>query len=139
LTSLDSDLRSKTAFPHLQRLHHLPFAYVATVVEVVRRKQFSTFLLDWTARLDEVSGKFIGTERKRRQDLRDETLSSLPWSVVGLEESMAPAVHLSAGGDSETLAAMSITREDIEGTSILVADRQKFIYLEQVWSSGLTL
>ena len=115
LTSLDSDLRTKAAFPHLHRLHQLPFAYGAAVVEVVRRKEFATFLLEWTSRLAETLEKYISTERMRRQELKMDTLGHLPWTVTALEESMAPNVKVSAVGGAEALVGTELGREDIDG------------------------
>ena len=40
LTSLQSSFRTKNTFPHIQRLHNLVYAYGATVIEIVRRKEF---------------------------------------------------------------------------------------------------
>lgn len=40
LTALQSSFRAKNAFPHIQRLHNLVYAYGATLIEVVRRKEF---------------------------------------------------------------------------------------------------
>ena len=40
LTALQSSFRAKNAFPHIQRLHNLVYAYGATLVEIVRRKEF---------------------------------------------------------------------------------------------------
>ena len=42
LASLQTTLRSKTAFVHIQRLHSMIFAYGATVVELVRRREFGS-------------------------------------------------------------------------------------------------
>ena len=40
LTALQSSFRAKNAFPHIQRLHNLVNAYGATLIEIVRRKEF---------------------------------------------------------------------------------------------------
>ena len=40
LSSLQASLRTKTSFSHIQRLHNMLYAYGATVIEVVRRKEF---------------------------------------------------------------------------------------------------
>ena len=40
LTALQSSFRAKNAFPHIQRLHNLVYAYGATLIEIVRRKEF---------------------------------------------------------------------------------------------------
>ena len=38
--SLQSEFRAKTKFSHIQRLHTMPYAYGATLIELVRRKEF---------------------------------------------------------------------------------------------------
>ena len=114
LSSLDADLRSKAVFPHLQRLHQLPFAYAASVVEIVRRKEFSAFLLDWTSRLSDTLGRYTSAEQVRRHQLKADTLSQLPLSVPALEESMSPKVEVSVLGESQSLAGVGIGREDID-------------------------
>ena len=40
LTSLQGGLKAKTSFSHIQRLHNMLYAYGATVIEIVRRKEF---------------------------------------------------------------------------------------------------
>lgn len=41
LATLEIDFRQKGGFPHLQRLRNMLYMYGATVVEVVRRREFS--------------------------------------------------------------------------------------------------
>lgn len=40
LTALQTGFKAKTSLSHIQRLHSMLYAYGATVVEVVRRKEF---------------------------------------------------------------------------------------------------
>ena len=40
LSSLQDGLKGKTSFSHIQRLHTMVYAYGATVIEIVRRKEF---------------------------------------------------------------------------------------------------
>lgn len=40
MSSLQSDFRAKTNFAHIQRLHGMLYAYGATLIEIVRRKEF---------------------------------------------------------------------------------------------------
>jgi autophagy-related protein 11 len=40
LTALESSFRTKNTFPDLRRLHNLVYAYGATLIEIVRRKEF---------------------------------------------------------------------------------------------------
>lgn len=46
LANLQSSLRAKTSFSHIQRLHNMLYAYGATVVEIVRRKEFGEWFRD---------------------------------------------------------------------------------------------
>jgi autophagy-related protein 11 len=43
MTSLQASFRAKNSFAHIQRLHGMLYAYCATVIEIVRRKEFATF------------------------------------------------------------------------------------------------
>jgi autophagy-related protein 11 len=40
LSALQSSFRGKTSFSHIQRLHTMLYAYGATIIEIVRRKEF---------------------------------------------------------------------------------------------------
>jgi autophagy-related protein 11 len=40
LIALQASFRGKNSFSHIQRLHNMLYAYGATVVEIVRRKEF---------------------------------------------------------------------------------------------------
>ena len=44
MTSLQTSFRAKTSFSHIARLHSMLYAYGATVVEIVRRKEFGTWV-----------------------------------------------------------------------------------------------
>jgi autophagy-related protein 11 len=43
LSALSASFRLKTSFSHIQRLHSMLYAYGATIIEIVRRKEFSKF------------------------------------------------------------------------------------------------
>ncbi|ORY25347.1 putative myosin heavy chain [Naematelia encephala] len=114
LTVLDTELRNKGAFPHLARLHRLPFAYAASVVEVVQRKEFADHLSKSATRLAEALGAFMSKERGRRRQLRADTLSQLPWGVPALDDSMAPNIEIAVVTGAESLVGMHLTREDLD-------------------------
>lgn len=40
MAALQADFRGKTNFSHVQRLHNMTYAYGATIIEIVRRKEF---------------------------------------------------------------------------------------------------
>jgi hypothetical protein len=117
LRTLDTELRSKAAFPHLARLHQLPFAYAATVVEVVRRKEFASFVVDWTTRLADTLVKFTSVEKARRLAIRNDTLSQLPWTVAAIEDTMNPSVDVVVNVGVEALAKVNLGRSDIDSES----------------------
>ncbi len=43
LSTLQASFRAKTSFSHISRLHNMLYAYGATVIEIVRRKEFGAF------------------------------------------------------------------------------------------------
>lgn len=112
--TLEGDLKSKGAFPHLTRLHQLPFAYGTAVIEAVRRKEFSAFLLDWTTKLSDTLAKFTGNERKRRTQVGTETLGLLPFPMPWVAESTNPRVDVRVEGGGDALAGMALGRTDID-------------------------
>jgi hypothetical protein len=113
MTDLDVDLRQKNAFPHLERLHNLPFAYAANVIEIVHRKEFAGTLVEWTMRIGKAVNDYLASEIKRRQ--RHKVNNQLPWEIPALEESQTPKIELSVGGGNDALAAVGVGRADIEG------------------------
>jgi autophagy-related protein 11 len=110
IQTLDSDLKTSAAFPHLQRLHVLPFAYAATVIEVVRRKEFSSALTAWTDRLARSFATFADNEGSRRKEIRANVLQ-LPFTVA-LDDT-TPRFDLSISTGSEGLAGYNITKGDL--------------------------
>jgi hypothetical protein len=113
LGTLESDLSGKAAFPHLERLHQLPFAYAATVVEVVRRKELAERLKEITARINDEVASYLDKERARRVGLRESALSQLPWTVAALEEDKLEwKVNVRVG--NEVLSGMQIGQADVD-------------------------
>lgn len=111
MTDLDNDLRQKSAFPHLERLHNLPFAYAANVVEIVRRKEFSHSLVEWASRIGHAVNTYLDEEAKRRQ--RHKTENQLPWEIPALEESQLPRINMSING-AEALTSVALGKADID-------------------------
>ncbi|CAE6533282.1 unnamed protein product [Rhizoctonia solani] len=110
LATLESDFRQKGGFPHLQRLHSMLYMYGATVIEVVRRREFSRFFMEKAQAIAEVLAKISSHERKRRQVYRSEVHGQLPFDPRGMEEP-APTVEISTSGGEEP--AISMERHDI--------------------------
>jgi autophagy-related protein 11 len=45
LANLQASFRGKNSFSHIQRLHNMLYAYGATVIEIVRRKEFGGWFI----------------------------------------------------------------------------------------------
>ncbi|TNY19397.1 hypothetical protein DMC30DRAFT_400574 [Rhodotorula diobovata] len=85
LGALDHDLRTRTDnFKHLARLEDLIPAYVATVAEVVRRREYARLLTGQSTTLSATFAPLSEMERSRRQKYRHDFSGKLPWEVRGL-------------------------------------------------------
>ncbi|KIR54453.1 hypothetical protein I315_02937 [Cryptococcus gattii Ru294] len=117
LRKFDADLlasKDRSAFPHLYRLHQIPFAYAAAVSEIVRRRDFGQMLTEWTKRLRGTLNNFTQVEAKRREQVNKESLSQLPFSVPILSESQAPKVEVTLVTGIEALGNKTFGYEEVE-------------------------
>ncbi|GAA5848864.1 hypothetical protein JCM3766R1_003343 [Sporobolomyces carnicolor] len=86
---LDHDLRTRTEnFKHLARLEGLIPAYVATVAEVIRRKEYSRLLSSHSTRLSSALEPLTRLELSRRKHYRANFSGKLPWEVRGLQSNL---------------------------------------------------
>jgi hypothetical protein len=111
MTDLDLDLRQKNAFPHLERLHNMPFAYAANIIEIVHRKSFAAALTEWATRLSQTLNAALAEEARRRQQHKSDNM--LPWEITALEESQVARVNVTFP-NSDILAHTGVTSKDIE-------------------------
>ncbi|KAG8902194.1 oligomeric, coiled-coil, peripheral membrane protein [Tulasnella sp. 403] len=110
LTSLESDLRLKAGFPHLQRLHNMIYYYGATIVEIVRRKEFGKLFMERAQTIAEMMAKLTANEKKRRQVYRSEVHGQLPFQAPGMDEP-APSMEISTKGSKEL--PFTLSRDDL--------------------------
>ncbi|KAI5123251.1 hypothetical protein M0805_001340 [Coniferiporia weirii] len=111
MNSVQGDLRIKTSFAHIQRLHNMPYAYGATLIEIVRRKEFARFFYQRTQTILEVMAKLTSTERKRRQIYRGDVHGQLPFDTRGMDDAV-PAIDFSPTGGKD--GDYSLERSDID-------------------------
>ncbi|KAF7325634.1 ATG11 domain-containing protein [Mycena kentingensis (nom. inval.)] len=111
LVNLQASFRGKNSFSHIQRLHNMLYAYGATVIEIVRRKEFSRFFYHRTQSILEVMAKLSTNERKRRQVHRGEVLGQLPFTIKGMDDPV-PEIDFSPSGASDS--SYSLEREDVD-------------------------
>ncbi|QRW05476.1 autophagy-related protein 11 [Ceratobasidium sp. AG-Ba] len=110
LATLEADFRQKGGFPHLQRLRSMLYVYGATIVEVVRRREFSRFFMDKAQAIAELLAKLSAHERKRRQVYRSEVHGQLPFDSRVMDEP-APTLEISTSGGGEV--PITLERQDI--------------------------
>ncbi|PWN42414.1 hypothetical protein IE81DRAFT_366694 [Ceraceosorus guamensis] len=112
LTALEQDLRSNKTdgFRHLARLKNMVFAYGATLVEVVRRREFAAHFMAKAHAVAELMARLSANERKRREEYRSEVMGLLPWEVKGLEEAPLSLEISTSKGDS---ALADLSRDDV--------------------------
>ncbi|KAF8155845.1 putative peripheral membrane protein [Crassisporium funariophilum] len=123
LSALQTSLRGKTSFSHIQRLHNMLYAYCATVIEIVRRKEFSRFFYQRAQSILEVMAKVSASERKRRHVYRGEVHGLLPFETRGMDDPV-PTIDFSPAGGSDS--AYSLERSDVDGLLHVLEDLEKY-------------
>ncbi|THH32812.1 hypothetical protein EUX98_g1391 [Antrodiella citrinella] len=123
MSSLQSSLRAKTSFSHIQRLHNMLYAYGATLVEVVRRKEFVEFFNQRSQSILEVMAKVSANERKRRQFYRGEVHGQLPFEAKGMDDQV-PAVDFTPKAPAES--PYSLDRSDVDALMHVLEDLEHF-------------
>lgn len=92
--ALDNELSTRTdAFKHLARLKDFVTSYASTVVEVVRRREFSRHLVDYASALANALSKLTADERKRRVTYRADYGGKMPFTVEGLDDINVPTIE----------------------------------------------
>jgi hypothetical protein len=90
---------------------------------VVRRKDFSAFLVEWTGRFLEVLRRFTEEEKRRRKIEAPEAWNLLPWTVTSLasDDGAGPKVDLTVLGGAESLDGINLNSEQIASKCLNVA------------------
>ncbi|SJX63570.1 related to ATG11-required for mitophagy [Sporisorium reilianum f. sp. reilianum] len=111
LAAVDADLHSNKldGFKHLHRLKNMLWAYGATVVEVVRRREFAKHFLGKSQSLAELMAKVSASEWKRRQFYRTDVSSLLPWEVKGMDDKPPSLEITTPRVSSEGMADLGMT------------------------------
>ncbi|KAH9836395.1 uncharacterized protein C8Q71DRAFT_762403 [Rhodofomes roseus] len=128
LTSLQGGLKAKTSFSHIQRLHSMLYAYGATVIEIVRRKEFARFFYQRAQSILEVMAKLSASERKRRQLYRGDVHGQLPFETRGMDDPV-PTIDFSPTGPLDL--PYSLERPDIDDLLHVLDDLDHFAEASQ--------
>ncbi|KZV84188.1 hypothetical protein EXIGLDRAFT_842413 [Exidia glandulosa HHB12029] len=113
LTSLQSDFRGKAAWQHLSRCHNMLYAYGATIIEIVRRKEFARLFAQRAQTIAEVMARFSAAERKRRQVYRSEIHGQLPFETRGLDGDPVQALEMSTATVPDASGSYHLERVDV--------------------------
>ncbi|KAH9922465.1 uncharacterized protein B0H18DRAFT_1017593 [Fomitopsis serialis] len=128
LTLLQGGLKAKTSFSHIQRLHNMLYAYGATVIEIVRRKEFARFFYQRAQSILEVMAKLSASERKRRQLYRGDVHGQLPFETRGMDDPV-PTIDFSPTGPLES--PYPLERPDIDALLHVLDDLEHFAEASQ--------
>ncbi|KAF9225984.1 hypothetical protein BS17DRAFT_750485 [Gyrodon lividus] len=123
LSQLQTKFRAKNSFLHIQRLHNMLYAYGATVIEIVRRKEFARFFYQRAQSILEVMAKLSASERKRRQVYRGEVYGQLPFDTRGMDDPV-PTIDFSPSGSKDS--TYSLEREDVDAFLQVVHDLEDY-------------
>ncbi|KIJ15923.1 hypothetical protein PAXINDRAFT_168901 [Paxillus involutus ATCC 200175] len=123
LSQLQIKFRAKNSFLHIQRLHSMLYAYGATVIEIVRRKEFARFFYQRAQSILEVMAKLSASERKRRQVYRGEVHGQLPFDARGMDDPV-PTIDFSPSGSKDS--TYSLEREDVDAFLQVVHDLEGY-------------
>ncbi|KAH9168260.1 hypothetical protein EDB89DRAFT_1909432 [Lactarius sanguifluus] len=122
-TGLRASLETKGTFSDIERLHNMVYAYGATMVEVVRRKEFSRLFHRKCQGFSEVMSNLSAAETERRQAFRDEILGQLPFDLIGMNEAL-PSVEISVSG-GETNNHHTLERHNINDLLRVLEDSRR--------------
>lgn len=112
MSAFNDELHSKRVdgFRHLARLSNMLWAYGATMVEAVRRREFSAHFLAKSQALAELMARVSARERRRRGKYRTDVAGQLPWTVKGMDE-VPPSLEISTTQSNGT--APDVQRKDV--------------------------
>lgn len=97
-------------FKHLTRLKKMLWAYGASLIDGVRRSEFTRLFMDKAQRLAELMAQFSEAELVRRKEHAVHVMAQLPWEVV--IDTHPPALDISTKR-RETRSTHTFDREDI--------------------------
>ncbi|KAJ3007720.1 oligomeric, coiled-coil, peripheral membrane protein [Thoreauomyces humboldtii] len=119
LTDLSNLLNAHTqAFAQLLHVHRMPAAWGATLVEIVRRREFVRIFINKAQEMAEVLGRYRTQEEKRRETFRSEIVRYLPSDLVQGLDDQPPYCEVSLSNTRDSLP--DLTRSDINEFEKLV-------------------
>ncbi|WFD19996.1 oligomeric, coiled-coil, peripheral membrane protein [Malassezia caprae] len=136
VAEIDTALQSPplSRFEHLQRLKRMCWAYGATLIEAVRRREFTSRFLEQAKDVAELMAHVSDLEIARRKTYAADIAPLLPWDSLSLEL-MPPVLDITTRRRDQTELAASFTRSDIDD----FFEQLGYIDVELPHSDGLCL
>ena len=115
LAAVDSDLHSTKmdGFKHLQRLKNMLWAYGATIIEIVRRREFAEHFLDKSQALAELMAQHSAKDKEKRAAHKRDLAGLLPFEIDGMN-GQPPSLEITTSRTSASEVAAKLSRDDIE-------------------------
>ncbi len=113
------------SFKHLQRLKNMLWAYGATIIEIVRRREFAAHFLEKAQALAELMAHHSQRDAEKRDAFRNTIQGLLPFEVQGtstLPPSLEITTHRTGADDREVAPAVVLERSDIANLLDLLDD-----------------
>ncbi|ORZ16485.1 hypothetical protein BCR42DRAFT_451423 [Absidia repens] len=105
------EFKDKYGSSYLETSRNMVFAYGALMIEGLRRKEYTSILIENANLIADVLGRFREQEQDRRDAFRRDIKNSLPFNISNINDA-APQFEISTSnsGDNTTL----ITKKDIK-------------------------
>ncbi|TPX52556.1 hypothetical protein SeMB42_g01328 [Synchytrium endobioticum] len=137
LNTLNTTLSAQsTAFAQLLHVHRMPSAWGATLVEIVRRREYSKVFLSRAKEMAELLSKFRAQEERRRENFKAEIGMYLPSGLIRGLDDKPPYCEISVSGTKDGLP--SLNREDISDFEKLVSSIRMSIHEPTTGPAGST-
>ncbi|CAG8434949.1 7703_t:CDS:10 [Ambispora gerdemannii] len=118
LSELVTQIREQD-YKRLWDVHQIPLAYGMTIVEIVRRKEYTKLLLEKSHVVAEVMAHFRELEQKRRDVYRLELKKHVPFNLPALDEN-PPSCEISMPNIRDDQLP-EFSREDIQAFLDLIS------------------
>ncbi|CAG8680906.1 1780_t:CDS:10, partial [Racocetra persica] len=87
LSSLESEIKLKAQeFKKLSSIRQMPLAYAMTLIEILRRSEYTKLFLSKAQQLAEAMANFRNLEQKRRDNYRLDVKSYVPLNISALDD-----------------------------------------------------
>ncbi|CAG8602909.1 1385_t:CDS:10, partial [Dentiscutata heterogama] len=87
LSALESEIKLKAQeFKQLSNIRQMPLAYAMTLIEILRRSEYTKLFLSKAQQLAEAMANFRNLEQKRRDNYRLDVKSYIPLNISALDD-----------------------------------------------------